>query len=332
MSNKVLVTGATGFVGPYLIKELVAAGEQVKALVRDAEKGAELAKAKENVEVVIGDITKPETLAAAVADVHTVYHLAATFRSETLSEAEVNETNVAGTENMLQAAETAGVSRFVHCSTVGVHGVPDNPPADETAPFKADNYVAISKRRGEEIAQTFAKQSKMGVTVVRTGPGIYGPGDTRYLKLFKGIKKKRFFVFGSGEIQYQLVYVEDFVRGLILAGTHPDAAGDTFIITGGYSITLNQLVKMVADIVEVDPPKMRFPVMPLYYAGWLCEIVCKPFGISPPLYRRRVDFFRNSRSFSIGKAERVLGFSPQVSYEDGLRRTANWYREMGYLS
>ena len=108
-----MVTGATGFVGPYLIKELAAAGEQVKALMRDGEKGADLVT--ENVEIVIGDITKPEMLVAAVADVHTVYHLAATFRSETLSEAEVNETNVAGTQNMLQAAETAGVSRFVHC-------------------------------------------------------------------------------------------------------------------------------------------------------------------------------------------------------------------------
>ncbi len=327
-----MVTGATGFVGPYLIKELVARGEPVKALVRDAKKGAELANEIDTIEIVVGDITKPETLAAAVADVHTVYHLAATFRSETLPESEVIATNVTGTKNMLEAAETAGVSRFVHCSTVGVHGVPDNPPANESAPYKADNYVAISKQKGEEVAQAFMEKGKMGVTVVRTGPGIYGPGDTRYLKLFKGIKKKRFVVFGSGEIQYQLVFVEDFVRGLILAGTHPDAAQETFILTGSYSITLNQLVQMVADIVGVAPPKLRLPVMPLYYAGWLCEIICKPFGISPPLYRRRVDFFRNSRSFSIGKAEKVLGFAPQVSYEDGLQRTADWYREMGYLS
>ena len=329
MTHQALVTGATGFVGPYLIKALLSEGVSVRALVRNLQKAEELNLP--DVEFIQGDIRDPLSLIPAMADIHTVYHLAATFRAENISEKELNDINILGTKNMLEAAAEANVKRFVHCSTVGVHGVPENPPAAENAPYKADNHVAISKRKGEQIAIEFMQDGKLPVTVIRTGPGIYGPGDTRYLKLFKGIKKKRFVMFGSGEIQYQLVFVEDLVQGLILAGTKESAVGEVFILTGDYSISLNQLVEMVANIVGVQPPKLRFPVMPLYYAGYLCEIICKPFGISPPLYRRRVDFFRNSRSFSIEKAKEKLGFAPQVSYEDGLQRTANWYKEMGYL-
>lgn len=329
MSYQAFVTGGTGFVAPYLIRALLSQGVAVRALVRDLDKAAQLDLP--DVEFVQGDIRDPAALKAAMLGIDTVYHLAATFRAENISEQEINDINVAGTRNMLEVAAEAGVKRFVHCSTVGVHGVPENPPAAEDAPYKADNHVAISKRKGEEIAIQFMRDGRLPVTVVRTGPGVYGPGDTRYLKLFKGIKKKRFVVFGSGEIQYQLIFVEDLAQGLILAGTNAAAVGEIFILTGAYSISLNQLVEMVATIVGVRPPKLRLPVMPLYYAGHLCEIVCKPFGISPPLYRRRVDFFRNSRSFSIEKARTMLGFAPQVSYEDGLRRTADWYREMGYL-
>ncbi|MFK7803669.1 MAG: NAD-dependent epimerase/dehydratase family protein [Anaerolineae bacterium] len=329
MATNILVTGTTGFVGPYLIKQLVAQGARVKALVRDIDKANALSLPQ--VEFVLGDIRDKASLRQAMENVETVYHLAATFRAENISDQELNDINVVGTQNMLEAAAEAGVTRFVHCSTVGVHGVPEHPPASENAPYKADNHVAISKTKGEQLAIKFMQDGELQVTVIRTGPGVYGPGDTRYLKLFKGIKKKRFIVFGSGEIQYQLIFVEDLVQGLILAGTKEEAAGEIFILTGDHSITLNQLVQMVAEIVGVKPPKLRLPVMPLYYAGHLCEIVCKPFGISPPLYRRRVDFFRNSRSFSINKAREKLGFSPQVSYVDGLRRTADWYRKMGYL-
>ena len=328
--NKILVTGGTGFVGTYLVERLANMKESVCVLARNLET-AEHLKNIPNIEIIQGDIRNFGDVQKAMMGIHTVYHLAASFRSETISDYDLKQINVTGTENMLKAAAEANVARFIHVSTVGVHGVPDQQPGDETFPYRADNRVAISKTEGEKVAFHYIEAGKLSVTIIRTGPGVYGPGDMRYLKLFKGIKKRRFIVFGSGEINYQIIFVEDLVDGLILAASEEKAIGETFIMTGDRAITLNQLVEKVAIVLGVKPPKIRFPVMPIYYAGYLCEIICKPFGINPPLYRRRVDFFRNSRSFSIAKAKQMLGFQPKVSYEEGLARTAEWYKKMGYL-
>ncbi|MEM8858229.1 MAG: SDR family NAD(P)-dependent oxidoreductase [Chloroflexota bacterium] len=329
-NNKVLVTGGTGFVGTYLVKRLAGIGYSVCVLARTLDTASHLQNLP-NVVILQGDIRDSAAVENALKDIDTVYHLAASFRSETISDYDLNQINVTGTENMLKAAAQAEVKRFVHVSTVGVHGVPDQQPGDESFPYQADNRVAISKTEGEKIAIKYMQDSDLSITIVRTGPGVYGPGDMRYLKLFKGINKGRFIVFGSGEINYQIIFVEDLVDGLILAATKEEAIGEIFIMTGNHAITLNELVAKVANTLGVNGPKFRLPVMPVYYAGYLCEIVCKPFGISPPLYRRRVDFFRNSRSFSIKKANQVLGFQPKVSYEEGLARTADWYKQMGYL-
>jgi nucleoside-diphosphate-sugar epimerase len=96
-------------------------------------------------------------------------------------------------------------------------------------------------------------------------------------------------------------------------------------------VTLNELVRLVAETVGVPPPRWRFPVAPVYLAGLLCELACRPFGIDPPLHRRRVDFFRKTRSFDIGKAREQLGFKPRTDLREGLRLTAEWYRAQGYL-
>jgi nucleoside-diphosphate-sugar epimerase len=89
---------------------------------------------------------------------------------------------------------------------------------------------------------------------------------------------------------------------------------------------------VIADAVGVRGTRLRFPVMPVYLAGALCELICKPFGINPPLYRRRVDFFRKTRSFDISKAKSELGFEPRVDLHSGIKRTAAWYRREGLLS
>jgi dihydroflavonol-4-reductase len=95
--------------------------------------------------------------------------------------------------------------------------------------------------------------------------------------------------------------------------------------------TLNELVRMVAEEASVPPPARHLPVWPFWMAGAACELVCAPFGLEPPLYRRRVDFFTKSRAFDISRARLELGFNPQVTLRDGIRRTLAWYREQGWL-
>ncbi len=326
---KTLVTGATGFTGGHLAKRLAENGEDVRALVRDPQRAAHLSAM--GIELVEGDLTDLDSLKRAMEGVEQVYHIAAIFREENVTEERMWAVNCHGVKNMLDAAIWAGtVQRFVHCSTIGVHGDIKNPPANEETPYGPGDYYQESKTGGEKIAIEYMEQGKLPIVIFRPG-GIYGPGDTRFLKLFRPIKKKRFLMLGSGEILYQLVYIDDLVDGIILCGTVETAVGNIYILTGEPPMTLNQFVSNVANAVDAPMPKLRFPVMPVYAAGYVCELVCKPFGINPPLYRRRVDFFRKDRSFTIEKARRELGFAPKVDPAAGLKKTAVWYEEQGLI-
>jgi nucleoside-diphosphate-sugar epimerase len=136
---------------------------------------------------------------------------------------------------------------------------------------------------------------------------------------------------GSGEIYYHLTYIDDLVEGFRLCGEHPAAANRTYILAGGEVTTLNELVKMIAEVAGVNTRPLHLPVWPFWLAGAVCEAICVPLGIEPPIYRRRVDFFTKSRAFDISRARKELGYAPQVGLREGITRTLNWYRAEGWL-
>jgi len=116
-----------------------------------------------------------------------------------------------------------------------------------------------------------------------------------------------------------------------LCGEVPAAAGRTYILAGAEVTTLNKLIQRIAEVAQVKPPGLHLPVWPFWLAGAACEAVCAPFGIEPPLYRRRVDFFTKSRAFDISRARRELGYAPKVSLREGIERTLAWYRDKGWV-
>ena len=158
-----------------------------------------------------------------------------------------------------------------------------------------------------------------------------GPGDRRLLKLFRGIARRRFVILGDGRIYYHLTYIDDLVEGFRLCGEVRMAAGRTYILAGGDVTTLNDLAALIAREAGVPPPRLHLPVWPFWTAGALCEMVCAPLGVEPPLYRRRVDFFTKSRAFDITRAREELGYAPTVDLREGIRRTLEWYRRQGWL-
>ena len=328
-TERILVTGATGFTGGCLCKRLSMQGYSVRALVRDSSRTAGLRRC--GVELAVGDLRHWESLEKLTKGIDVVYHIAALFRKGNVSRREMWEANVEGTRNLLQAAQKAGVQRFVYCSTVGVHGDIKNPPANEETPYAPGDHYEESKTEAERIVLSFMAEDRLPVVVFRPGAGIYGPGDLRFLKLFKAIKTRKFVMLGSGEILYQLIYIDDLIDGILLCGEKEQALGNVYILSGEDPITLNQLVRTIAHTLGVSPPKFRLPLAPVYWAGFLFELLCRPFGINPPLYRRRIDFFRKTRSFNISKAKEQLGFAPLVDVKTGIARTADWYRESGYL-
>lgn len=327
MGQKVFVTGATGFTGGALARRLLERGDRVTALVRSRDASMELAGL--GAELVEGDLRDKSSFAAALAGQDVVYHIAAVFREAKIPDEQYTAINVGGTRNMVEAAAAGGVGRFVHCSTVGVHGNTGRTPADEESRYHLPDFYCKSKLEGEQVARQLF--SELGVPGVVFRPaGIYGPGDLRFLKLFRGIQRK--IMIGSGETYYHFTYIDDLVDGILLCGEKPEALGDVFILGGERFITLNQLMAYVAKANGEKPPAIHLPVWPIMAAAHLCEKLCKPLGIEPPLYPRRVEFFTKDRAFKIDKAKRVLGFAPKIDEEEGWRRTGAWYREQGYLS
>jgi nucleoside-diphosphate-sugar epimerase len=326
---RAFVTGATGFAGGHLCRHLVQQGWSVAGLARAKSDASGLERL--GVENVVGDVRDKASFAGAIRGADAVFHLAAIFREAGLPERDYHAVNVEGTRNVVEAAAEGKARRFVHCSTVGVHGDTGSAPVDETSPLKsADDSYNRTKLAGEKLArELFAKLGLPG-TVIRPSAG-YGPGELRYLKLFKGIKNGRFVMIGSGKTLQNLAYVDDLCEGLVLAGTRPEAVGEAFILAGAENVTLNDLVAGIAEAVRAEPPKLRVPAWPVMGAAYACEMLCKPLGIEPPLHRRRVGFFTVNRAFDIGKARRMLGYDPKVSLREGLKRTAEWYAANGLL-
>lgn len=325
---KALVTGGTGFTGGHLCAELVKQGYDVRTLVRKGSQVEELRRL--NVDLVWGDLSDPHSIQEAVGKVDVVFHIAALFRQQGVGPEVFRKVNAECVEHLLKASIESGVSRFVHCSTVGVHGHVAKSPANEEAPFGPGDIYQETKLQGEEIARRYMNEAKLAVTIVRPA-GIYGPGDLRFLKLFRAIHKRRFIMVGPGTVNYHFTYIDDLVNGIILSSRSEQAIGQTYILAGEEYVPLNQLVTMIADKLEVPRPWWRIPMWPVYAAGFACEALCKPFGIEPPLYRRRIDFFKKNRAFDISKAKRELNFQPKISLKEGIHRTAIWYKENGHL-
>ncbi|MBI2833494.1 MAG: NAD-dependent epimerase/dehydratase family protein [Acidobacteria bacterium] len=325
---RVLVTGAAGFTGGRLARLLRSRGCDVRALVRDRVRAAALEAA--GIIPVVGDLTDCTSLRAAVRDVEVVYNVAATYRQAGLPRSAYFAVNAKAVGDLIETAAAAGVKRVVHCSTVGVHGDVEHPPADENAPLRPGDVYQRTKLQGEELGRAASIRTGLPVVIARPS-GIYGEGDRRLFKLFGGIARRRFVMLGSGKIFYHLTHVDDVVEGLRLCGEVEQAAGRTYIIAGGEVTTLAELVRLIADEAGVEQPRGRLPVWPVWMAGALCEAICAPFRIEPPLYRRRVDFFTKSRAFDISRARRELAFEPKIGLRQGARRTLDWYRQAGWI-
>jgi nucleoside-diphosphate-sugar epimerase len=325
---QVLVTGATGFTGGHLARTLAARGDGVRALVREAGRAGDLARA--GIELATGDLRDRAVLDRAVAGVEVVYNIAALYREAGGAPGDYRAVNAEAVGRLVEAAAGAGVRRLVHCSTVGVHGDVEHPPADEEAPLKPGDIYQETKLEGERLAREAGQRTGLEVVIARP-TGIYGPGDRRLLKLFRGVARRRWVTLGRGEIFYHLTFIDDLVEGFRLCATVRGAAGRVYILAGPEVTTLNALVALVAEGAGVPVPRRHLPVWPFWVAGAACEAVCVPLRMEPPLHRRRVDFFTKSRAFDISRARAELGYAPATMLREGIGRTLAWYRAAGWL-
>ena len=327
IKQRVLVTGATGFTGGALAKKLIEQGNDVVALVRKTGKVDELQSI--GVELAYGDITDRDAVISAAKGCDIIYHIAAVYRTAGHPDSYYEGVNTQGVQHVIDAARANSVGRTVHCSTIGVHGDIEEIPSNEESPFNPGDIYQRTKLDGEEL---FAKAMNEGLSGSIFRPGaIYGPGDLRLLKMFKQIKRGFFPLFGGGSNMYHLSYIDDLTDGIILCGEHPNAVGERFILCSNEYGTLKELGALIAKHLDVKAPTFAPPVGPLMLAARICEALCKPLGIDPPLHTRRVEFFVKSRAFSNAKAQKLIGYSPKIGTEEGVKRTIKWYQENDLL-
>jgi len=326
---KALVTGGTGFTGSHLVKRLLSRGHDVSVL--DNNKGIIYEEMVERgARISLGSVTDGRLMEKLIPGCDVIYHLAAAFRKVNLPKAVYRNTNVTAMRRLLEIAGDNSVRKIVYCSTQGVHGNVDNPPGDESTPIEPEDYYQYTKYEGEKVAHEFIGNG-MNITILRP-TAIYGPGDPgRFLMLFKQVNKGCFPFFGTGKALYHPVYIDNFLDAFELAAEKPEAEGQTYLIADERYYTIEEIVRKIAAIMNVDLTILHLPFWPIYCLSAIVELAFKPLPKEPPLFRRRADWFRQNRAFVIDKAKRELGYTPLVDLEHGLRLTYEWYRDNGYL-
>ncbi|MCP3929458.1 MAG: NAD(P)-dependent oxidoreductase [Bacteroidetes bacterium] len=326
---KVLVTGGTGFTGKALVRRLLDEGHVVIAL--DYQEGLKTEELRQwGAEVVIGTVTDKEVVQKVMQGVDIVHHLAAAFRELNVPDTYYQDVNVEGTRNVLEEAFKQDVKKFIYMSTCGVHGNIDNPPGGEDAPIQPADYYQQTKYEAEPIVKRYHEKGMK--TVILRPAAIYGPGDPeRFFMIFKRVAKGFFPMFGSGKTLYHPLYIDNLIDACMLSMEDGKGDGEAFLIADEEYIEIKDLVLKTAKALGCDVKVPHFPVIPVVVAGHICEKICKPFKITPIIFPRRVDWYRQNRAFSIDKAKRELGYVAKIGIDEGLKRTGDWYRQEGYL-
>jgi nucleoside-diphosphate-sugar epimerase len=331
---RLLVTGGTGFIGSHLAEEGRRRGADVIVLGltgRPEEKANAELLSRLGVEVLSGSITDPELCRRAARGATHIFHLAVAMREGGKSDEFFESINLDGTRHLLQAATAERVQRFVYCSTIGIYGHRVPGITTEDSPLSPGNIYERTKVTAERLVRDFAENCGLAAVVLRPAD-VYGPRDQRLLKLFKGVSRGRFPLFGAGQGRRHMVYVDDVVSAFFKACERQEAVGEGLIVAGPRACTLRELLAEVKAATGSSRYGIRLPLAPMLGLAAVVEDICAALAVDPPIYRRRMDFFHSDSEFDTSRARRVLGWEPKVDLPEGIRRTLEDYRSRGDLN
>ncbi|MCX7671058.1 MAG: NAD(P)-dependent oxidoreductase [Anaerolineae bacterium] len=322
----VLITGITGFIAGHLAERLLAAGIAVRGTARRPTAAEWLAR--QGAEIVPADLLDAGALRRAADGCRAIVHAAAWTGGPELTDAAGVRVNVEGTTNLLAAAAAAGVERFVYISSVAVYGLNRAPLIDETAPTP---IVGQAYPDSKIAAEARVRAAAVPWVIVRPA-STYGPRGTAWtIGPIAQIKAGRLVLLGEDRGLVTPGYIDNVVDGLMLALTHSAAIGEAFNLCDDRAVTYREFYMAYARMLGRD----RLPAVP----GWFAALAATaPARLARRLLGRpaigpwSVHFRRNPSQFSIGKAQRLLGYTPTVDFAEGMRRTEAWLRAAGYLS
>ena len=322
-----LVTGGGGFIGAALVRALLAQGHAVRSM--DLADGGRGRLAGLPVEHVVGSLLDGRALADAVRGVEVVFHLAA-LASDWGPRDRFFEVNAEGTRRALEAARAAGVRRLVHMSTLAVHRFSGHLEADEGVPAdEADFAYGASKVEAERHAREAMARGGLEVTVIRPGLAIFGPGDTTAFARMAPLLSRGLWVHADGGRSLLCYsYVENLVAGMILAAGSPAAVGQTLILTDDVKLSWRELLGEVMRAFGARDRSLSVPAVALRASAEVLERAFLGLGIAsaPPVTRYRAALVSRDCHFSCARARSLVGYRPEVPFEEGIRRTVDWYR------
>jgi nucleoside-diphosphate-sugar epimerase len=330
---RLLVTGGTGFIGSHLAEEGRRRGAEVVVFGLtdrpEEQANAQLLRGL-GAEVISGSITDAELCRKAARGATHIFHLAVAMREGGKSDEFFETINLDGTRHLLEAS-VGQVERFVYCSTIGIYGHRAPGVTNEDSPLRPGNIYERTKVSAERLVREFAEKCHLPSVVLRPAD-VYGPRDQRLLKMFKGVSRGKFPLFGSGEGRRHMVYVEDVVSAFFKACERDEALGQGLIVAGPRSCTLRELLDEVVRATGSKRYGFRMPLAPMLGVAAVVEDICATLKVDPPIYRRRMDFFHSDSEFDTSRARRVLDWEPKVDLREGIERTLDDYRRCGLLT
>ncbi len=319
-----LVTGATGFIGGSVARHMHASGHRIYALHRQPAQAASLRA--EGFVPLLGDLADLDPL--PLPQVDAIIHAGAIINDGTADTYRL--VNVQSTARLAAwaQAQTPPV-RLVYISSVGVYGELADQPADEDTPCRPVNDYEFTKLAAEHEVRAAASRGLPAVIIRPTW--VYGPGDRKNLKLFRLIDRGRFPLIGSGKTLLSPIFSEDLAAGIALAAISTKALGQTLIMGPPVPVTLLDLCSATAQSLGKPAPHRHIPLALAISAAWLTELLWRVLPGNPPLSHRRLLFFTRSQTFSSGRASELLGFAAHIGLREGTQRTADWYKQQGWL-
>ncbi|MGH7699520.1 MAG: NAD-dependent epimerase/dehydratase family protein [Gemmatimonadales bacterium] len=322
---RAFVTGGTGFVGAHLVRALLARGDQVACLVRNPAK-AEALGWTGRVRVLRGDLSATDALRAGCRDAEIVYHVAGSISARHATEfMALNRDTTAG---VLEAAQEHPPRRFVYISSQAAGGPsPRGRPVDETHPPSPITHYGRSKLAGELLVRAMP----FPWTIVRP-PAVYGEWDREFLKVFRAARTGFAPVFGDGSQELSLIYAPDLARALLAAGTSPAAERKLYYAAHPDSTTSGDLVRAIGRAVGKEVRLIPIPPLLARGALWAIGGVAGLLGRATVLSADKADeFLAPAWTCRPDALMRDTGWTAEIPLQDGLRRTAAWYRERGWL-
>ena len=325
-----LVTGGTGFIGRYLVRQLLWEGHAVRCLVRDVQHAREILGADGALELVAGDITKPDSVSGVAEGIEQVFHLAAMGHVSAISEEAFKQfvaVNVGGTVNLIRECAQSQVKRFIHFSSTAAMGLIKKELVDESVPPEPKTPYQKSKLESEKIALSLGHELGVSTLVLRPCM-VYGVGGTgEFFKMCRMMRKGIFPKVGRGKNLTPLVHVHDVVQAAVKAAER-GADGHVYIICSERSLPLDELREMVVNAWGTRSCYPYVPVSLMFAAALFFEIVGRFSGRAPLVTRRNIASTVWDREFSIHKAEQELGYKQTVQFVEGINETVNWYKTL----